>query len=70
MKRKEKRRGPLLVVQGALADAGSRTLIREMLKRTDRYVATKQHDLAVEMLRALRTVVEGRPVSISNCMFK
>lgn len=70
MKRKEKRRGPLLVVQGALADAGSRTLIREMLKRVDRYVATKENGLAVEMLRALHTVVESRPVSISNCMFK
>lgn len=41
-----------------------------MLKRSDKHLAKKQDELALETIRALRNALEGRPVTISQCHFQ
>jgi len=58
------------VIHAALGDGETRKLVREMLKRSDRHLAKKRDEMALETIRALRNALEPRPITISGCNFQ
>lgn len=68
MKRK-KREAPLLMVAGTLGEPDARKLIRETLAIAGEHIRRKRDAMALETVRVLHSMLEPRPVTITNCVF-